>query len=66
MGADVVYVGTSDGTVAAFAAGGCGSATCGPLWSQDIGDAISGSPIVHGGTVYAGTTNGQLVAFRLP
>ena len=41
----VVYVASGDGTVRAFAAAGCGAATCAPLWQDDTGDAaITGAP----------------------
>lgn len=39
------------GTVRAFAAGGCGSQTCAPLWSTSVGGTPS-APAVAGGVVY--------------
>jgi PQQ-like domain len=60
----VVFTGASDGTVSAFAAAGCGTPTCGPLWEADAGGAVTGAPAVSGGQVYVGTAEGRLVAYR--
>jgi outer membrane protein assembly factor BamB len=62
----VVYTGSQTGNVEAFAAGGCGGATCPALWSADAGAAISGAPAVAAGALYVGTADGQVVAYRRP
>jgi outer membrane protein assembly factor BamB len=60
-----LYVGTADGRVVAFPAGGCGQATCPPAWSATTGDAggITRQPTVAGDVVYVGTATGHVVAF---
>jgi hypothetical protein len=60
----VVYVGGSDGGITAFAAAGCGAATCGPLWSDNVGSAVSGSPVIDRGTLFVGGST-TLTAYRL-
>jgi outer membrane protein assembly factor BamB len=63
----VVYVGSGDGTVRAFAAAGCGAATCAPLWQDDTGDAaITGAPAVTNGRLLVGTADGRVVAWTAP
>ncbi len=57
----VVYANGPNG-ILAFAAGGCGAATCAPLWSGDVGEAPSAPPVVAGGIVYIGKS-GAVVAF---
>lgn len=49
------------GRVDAYAAGGCGAATCAPAWHADFGtDAVaSTAPAVAGGVVYAGLGAGD-------
>src|SRR5918995_1787315 len=60
----VVFTGSDDGTVRAFAAAGCGAATCTrPLWSASTGAGITGSPAVSQGRVYVGTADGRVVAY---
>jgi len=54
-------------TAAWFAADGCGSATCEPLWTASTGgSAVSGGPAVSGGQLYVGTADGQVMAYGLP
>ena len=48
-----VVVGT-DGGLAAFHSGGCGSMQCRPIWSDRLG---SGIPTITGGLVYDGTSD---------
>lgn len=62
---DVVYVGTADGGVLAFDAGGCGTGTCSPLWSDGLGSDITGAPAVSNGQLFVGTADGRLVAYGL-
>lgn len=65
VAADVVYVGTAEGDVLAFGAAGCGTATCDPLWSDDLGGAVTGAPAVSNGQLFVGTADGRLVAYGL-
>jgi hypothetical protein len=61
----VVFTGSDDGALHAFAAAGCGSATCEPPWTASAGNsAVSGGPAVSGGQV--GTADGQVIAYGLP
>ena len=53
----VVYV-VAGSTLYAFAAGGCGAATCAPLWTGADVTASGGGPVVAGGVVYAGARGG--------
>jgi outer membrane protein assembly factor BamB len=58
-----VFVGSSDGTLEAFAAGGCGGATtCTPAWQGLAGGAV-GAPAVANGVVYAGSADGFVHAY---
>jgi outer membrane protein assembly factor BamB len=61
----VVFTGSASGAVQAFDATGCGTATCGPLWTADVASEITGAPAVSNGQLYAGTADGRLVAWRL-
>lgn len=58
---DTVFVTTLD-TLQAFAAEGCGAATCRPLWTAPIGEDVTAEPVVAGGVVYVGT-DGAVQAF---
>jgi outer membrane protein assembly factor BamB len=58
----VVYLGTADGRVLAFAADGCGQPTCTPLWDAPVGGSVGGQPTVAGGVVFVGTAAGTVVA----
>jgi outer membrane protein assembly factor BamB len=63
----VLYVPTADGDLVAVDAGGCGAATCDPLWSAAIdGTAISEQPAVSGdgedAVVFVGTSGGTVAA----
>jgi outer membrane protein assembly factor BamB len=55
-----------DGRLAALAAdaAGCGVATCSPLWTAATGSRITGAPAVSNGTLYLGTADGRLLAYR--
>lgn len=62
----VVFVGSADGSVHAFDAAGCELASCASLWSHDTGDApIAGGLAVSNGQLYAGTSDGRLIAYEL-
>jgi hypothetical protein len=62
--ADVIYVPTSDGRLVAFAAAGCGAATCPKLWETPLGAPGASpdvAPVVAGELVYAGTAGGTVI-----
>ncbi len=62
----VVYIGSSDRQLYAFATG-CRSdgGLCPPLWTGTTGGAIESSPAVAGGVVYVGSDDGTLYAFSV-
>jgi outer membrane protein assembly factor BamB len=60
----VVYVATTDGTLHALDANGCGAAECPLLWSSDTGGRITGGPVVSDGHLLVGTEDGRLIAYR--
>jgi outer membrane protein assembly factor BamB len=60
---NVVYVGSEDHKLYAFAAGGCGRSSCAPLWTGNTGGEIDSSPAVANGLVYVGSQDGKLYAF---
>jgi hypothetical protein len=65
----VVYVGTSDGTLAAFDAAGTtncdplGTRTCTPLWTAGGFGVLTAGPVVAGGRVHLGFGSHTLYAF---
>jgi outer membrane protein assembly factor BamB len=60
----VVYVGSSDGKLYAFAVGcATGGGTCSPIWTGTTGGAIDSSPAISNGKVYVGSSDGKLYAF---
>lgn len=67
LAAGVVYIGAGN-QIDAFNAGGCGAATCSPLWSAALTGAGFATPVIANATVYQGeATNGRfLAAFKLP
>jgi outer membrane protein assembly factor BamB len=60
----LLFVGTADGTVAAYPTS-CTDG-CAPAWSVSLGSAVTAAPIVTDGRVIVGTADGRLVAFGLP
>ncbi|HEV7761989.1 MAG TPA: PQQ-binding-like beta-propeller repeat protein, partial [Acidimicrobiales bacterium] len=61
---DVAYVTSStggEGHLRAYAANGCGTAVCAPLWSATV-PATVGAPATTGGVVFVGT-DGSLLAY---
>ena len=62
-----VFVPTSGGELAVLAAGGCGSATCAPVWTGSTGSAVTVQPAVAGSgagaVVITGGADGGLDAF---
>ena len=61
----VVYVGSQDGKLYAYAVGcGSGGRACDPLWTGAAGTAIAySSPAIANGVVYIGSWQGNLYAF---
>ncbi|HVO79434.1 MAG TPA: PQQ-binding-like beta-propeller repeat protein [Terriglobales bacterium] len=61
----VVYIGSTDGSLYAFDATGCGSDLCMPLWkgSGKAGGSIVSSPAVSQGMVFVGSTTKELLVF---
>lgn len=58
----VVYAASAGGTVAAYPA--TGPAPAAPLWSAALGSRITGGPTVALSTLYVGTADGRVVAYR--
>jgi outer membrane protein assembly factor BamB len=62
----VVYVGSSNGNLYAFAVGcATGGGTCTPIWTAATGGAIDSSPAAAGNRVYVGSGDGKLYAFAV-
>ena len=59
----IAYIGSFDGRLYAFNAGGCGQDTCQPLWSGATENDIQSSPAVMNNTVYIGSEDHKLYAF---
>jgi outer membrane protein assembly factor BamB len=57
-----LFVGSSDGSLKAFDAAGCGAASCDPLWQAEVGAQV-GVPLVANGVVFAGSADGRVHAF---
>jgi outer membrane protein assembly factor BamB len=57
----VVFTGSDDGTVHAFAADCTGA--CPVQWSAETGSDITGAPAVDGGHLMVGTADGRTIAF---
>lgn len=52
------------GSLRGFDAAGCGSASCTPLWSAETSSRITGAPAISAGTLFVGTQDGRLLAYR--
>ena len=65
---NLMFAGSSDGTVNAWRTTGCGAATCPPLWSQDQGGSVGPISPIHGGLVFpvGGNLGGVLRKLVLP
>jgi len=62
----VVYVGSTDGELYAFAVGcASGGGTCTPLWTGATGGLIESSPAVADGVVYVGSDDHKVYAFAV-
>jgi len=64
----VVYIGSTDGDLYAFSAGGttgcsCTPKTCAPLWTGPTTNQILSSPAVAHGVAYIGSLDGKFYAF---
>jgi outer membrane protein assembly factor BamB len=57
---DTIVVGSSSGTVVAYAAAGCGGATCQPVWTSDLGVPITTAPAFGNGNVFVATADGWI------
>ena len=61
----VVYVGSQDGKLYAFAVGcASGGGSCSPVWTGTT-DYIASTPAVANGVVYVGSADGNLYAFAV-
>jgi hypothetical protein len=63
VGDGMVYVGSTDGRLRAYSAGGCFARTCEPLWTAETGSSITKQPALAGGVLYVGTEGGSVLAF---
>ena len=62
----VVYVGSLDGNLYAFAVGcNTGGGSCTPIWTGTTGGGIDSSPAVADGVVYVGSSDGDLYAYAV-
>lgn len=61
---ELILVGTSDRRLVALPAGGCGAATCAPLWSGTTDQTVT-SVVAAGDVAYAATSEGSILAFDL-
>jgi hypothetical protein len=62
----VVYVGSYDGTLYAYAVGcNSGGGSCTPLWTATTWAKIYSSPAVANGVVYVGSADGKLYAYAV-
>jgi outer membrane protein assembly factor BamB len=62
----VVYVGSLDGTLNAYAVGcASGAGTCTPIWTATISGAINSSPAVADGVIYVGSHDSKVYAFAV-
>jgi outer membrane protein assembly factor BamB len=62
----VVYIGSNDGKLYAFAVGcATGGGTCTPIWSAQTGGAIDSSPAAAGTRVFVGSADGKVYAYAI-
>jgi eukaryotic-like serine/threonine-protein kinase len=61
----VLFIGSDDDSLYAYATADCGSASCQPIWSFPIGGSVVSSPVVANGYVYVGSNDGNLYAFDI-
>lgn len=60
----IAYVGSADGKLYAFKAGGCNSPPCAAQWTGTTGGAVDSSPAVQSNVVFIGSGDGKLYAFN--
>lgn len=60
---ETIFAAGADGTLAAFAAAGCGASVCSPEWSAQTSVGASARPSIGGDVVYVGTGDGTVFAF---
>lgn len=65
-GGDLVFATTARGEIAAYGVEGCRAPSCPPLALVDVGDASTGTPIVHGGRLVVSDATGRVTALGLP
>ena len=58
-----IFVPTIDGTLYAFAVGGCGAPTCSPAWTASIGSVPRSRPSIAGNVVYVSGNDTKLKMF---
>jgi outer membrane protein assembly factor BamB len=64
LGGGRLYVTTSDGTLFAFDANGCGAPTCPPTWAASTASPITKQAALAGGVLYIGSEDGSIDAYR--
>ena len=57
-----IFAVATDGTVAAFPVGGCGSASCAPTWTATLASPASVRASIGGDVLYVGSANGVVSA----
>jgi hypothetical protein len=60
----LVFVGSKNNSVYAFAAGGCSASVCAPLWSRATNGQVESSPAVSNGRLVVGTLGNSLYVFK--
>jgi outer membrane protein assembly factor BamB len=73
VGGDVLYTAARESgpiplppaALRAFPLGGCGQATCAPIWSASAAGGLSDQPAVSNGRLFAPTGDGHLIAYGL-
>lgn len=58
-----IFVVSPTGTLAVFAAAGCGAATCTPEWTATTASPASARPSIGADVVYVGSADGSVTAF---
>lgn len=59
----IAYIVGYDAKLNAYDTAGCGSETCDPIWTGQMGNNVTGTPAVAKGVVYVGAANHRLFAF---
>jgi outer membrane protein assembly factor BamB len=61
----VVYIGSTDDSIYALNANGCGAAQCQPLWSAATGGPITSSPAIANGQLFVGSGDDDLYGYQI-